>query len=367
MKVYLVADPAVRARPPAGRAARDRRRRARDRPQAARRVRPGADAAAPPTRIEIDTTELGIDDVIARIEGLVRAHAGRLMAYGDFAWRTSRLLARAAHVARYAGSRPTGASGSRAAAAACSRSTTSPGSTSRVVGAQSPRNINFVAKVELRGVPGFGAVPRLARDHRRPARRVRPRRGAADARARRATAGRSASSSRARGSGSGRPGHVQPGAAMVAIQEDVPVVPIAVYGTQFWKPGNFAPCSIAVGEPFLFEGLPEGRQGLQGGERRDRAAAERPLRLARRACTPAAGPTRRWPRRCERRPRARGEPEPPSRPARHGRDRRLPERRQVDADQPADRDAAPRSSTRRAARPATARSSSASGRASGSC
>ena len=48
---------------------------------------------------------------------------------------------------------------------------------------------------------------------------------------------------------------MQPGAAMVAIQEDVPVVPIAVYGTQFWKLGNFAPCSIAVGEPFRFEGV----------------------------------------------------------------------------------------------------------------
>ena len=37
---------------------------------------------------------------------------------------------------------------------------------------------------------------------------------------------------------------------MVAIQENVPVVPIAVYGTQFWKPGNFAPCSLEDAEPF---------------------------------------------------------------------------------------------------------------------
>ena len=61
----------------------------------------------------------------------------------------------------------------------------------------------------------------------------------------------------------GRPGHVQPGAAMVAIQEDVPVQPIAVYGTQFWKLGNFAPCSIAVGEPFRFEGLARGGRGYK--------------------------------------------------------------------------------------------------------
>jgi len=32
---------------------------------------------------------------------------------------------------------------------------------------------------------------------------------------------------------------------MISIQENVPVVPIAVYGTQFWRLGNFAPCSIA--------------------------------------------------------------------------------------------------------------------------
>ena len=56
---------------------------------------------------------------------------------------------------------------------------------------------------------------------------------------------------------------MQPGAAMVSIQEDVPVVPVAIYGTQFWKPGNFAPCSIAVGEPFRFEGLPRGGRGYK--------------------------------------------------------------------------------------------------------
>ena len=36
----------------------------------------------------------------------------------------------------------------------------------------------------------------------------------------------------------GRPGTAQPGAAMVAIQAGVPVIPMAIYGTQFWKPGN---------------------------------------------------------------------------------------------------------------------------------
>ena len=62
---------------------------------------------------------------------------------------------------------------------------------------------------------------------------------------------------------SGVPGVAQPGRAMVAIQEDVPVVPVAIYGTQFWRRWNFAPCSIAVGEPVRFEGLPKGGRGYK--------------------------------------------------------------------------------------------------------
>jgi 1-acyl-sn-glycerol-3-phosphate acyltransferase len=61
----------------------------------------------------------------------------------------------------------------------------------------------------------------------------------------------------------GRPGKAQPGAAMVAVQESVPVVPIAIYGTQFWKVSDFAPCSIAFGEPVRFEGLPKGGRGYK--------------------------------------------------------------------------------------------------------
>ena len=40
---------------------------------------------------------------------------------------------------------------------------------------------------------------------------------------------------------SGVPGDVQPGAAMVALQENVPIVPVAIYGTQEWRAGNFRP------------------------------------------------------------------------------------------------------------------------------
>ena len=74
VKVYLVADPDIRARRRQARAARHRRGRARDRPQARdeldrERMQPAEDAE------QIDTTDLEIDDVVARIEALVRARA----------------------------------------------------------------------------------------------------------------------------------------------------------------------------------------------------------------------------------------------------------------------------------------------------
>jgi 1-acyl-sn-glycerol-3-phosphate acyltransferase len=62
---------------------------------------------------------------------------------------------------------------------------------------------------------------------------------------------------------SGVPGPLQPGAAMVAISEDVPVVPVAVHGSQTWRVGNFHPVSIAWGEPIRFEGLSRGGRGYR--------------------------------------------------------------------------------------------------------
>jgi 1-acyl-sn-glycerol-3-phosphate acyltransferase len=62
---------------------------------------------------------------------------------------------------------------------------------------------------------------------------------------------------------SGVPGHVQPGAAMVALQEDVPVICGAIHGSQDWRLGNFAPVSVAFGEPIRFEGLPRGGKGYR--------------------------------------------------------------------------------------------------------
>jgi 1-acyl-sn-glycerol-3-phosphate acyltransferase len=131
-----------------------------------------------------------------------------------------------------------------------------------IVGVVSPRNVDFVAKIEAAGFPGLG---RFLRWHGT----IGIRRGASDRDAVRAmrqsahdghVVGLFVEGTRQR---AGRPGTAQPGAAMVALQEDVPVVPIAVYGTQFWRIGNFAPCSVAFGEPLRFEGLPRGGRGYK--------------------------------------------------------------------------------------------------------
>jgi 1-acyl-sn-glycerol-3-phosphate acyltransferase len=62
---------------------------------------------------------------------------------------------------------------------------------------------------------------------------------------------------------SGVPGHVQPGAAMVALNESVPVIPAAIHGSQTWEPWNFNPVSIAFGSPMRFDGLPGGSKGYR--------------------------------------------------------------------------------------------------------
>ena len=62
---------------------------------------------------------------------------------------------------------------------------------------------------------------------------------------------------------SGVPGHVQPGAAMVALNEKVPVIPAAIHGSQTWEPWNARPVSIIFGEPMRFDGLPTGSKGYR--------------------------------------------------------------------------------------------------------
>jgi len=131
-----------------------------------------------------------------------------------------------------------------------------------VVGAVTPRRISFVAKIEALRFPGLGRYIAWYGT-------IGIRRGETD---RDAVRQMRAAAREGRALGifvegtrqhSGRPGPAQPGAAMISIQESVPVVPIAVYGTQFWRVGNFAPCSIAVGEPVSYDGLPKGGRGYK--------------------------------------------------------------------------------------------------------
>jgi len=130
------------------------------------------------------------------------------------------------------------------------------------LGTACPRTIYYMAKVEAHRVPGlgeliraFGTFPvRRGESDREAVRTMRQivREGKA--------LGLFAEGTRQR---SGVPGDVQPGAAMVALQESVPVVPVAVHGTQTWKPGNFKPVSIAWGTPMTFEGLTTGGRGYR--------------------------------------------------------------------------------------------------------
>ena len=129
-------------------------------------------------------------------------------------------------------------------------------------GACSPRTIYYVAKIEAHRIPGLGQLIRAFGT-----RSVR--RGESDREAVRAmrdvvreghALGMFVEGTRQR---SGVPGEAKPGAAMVALQEDVPVVAAAIHGTQDWRPGNFHPVSIAWGEPMRFDGLPRGGKGYR--------------------------------------------------------------------------------------------------------
>jgi 1-acyl-sn-glycerol-3-phosphate acyltransferase len=59
------------------------------------------------------------------------------------------------------------------------------------------------------------------------------------------------------------PGPVRSGAAMIAVQEEVPVVCAAIEGTQRWRLGNFRPVSIAFGEPLDLKGHARNSRGYR--------------------------------------------------------------------------------------------------------
>jgi len=182
--------------------------------------------------------------------------------YGDFAWRTSRLWIQPATRAL---TRARGYGLDRIPdQAPCVLAITHLAWVDiPLVGSLSPRNINYVAKVELARVPGFG--PFLGWHGI-----IYVRRGESDRDAVR-TMRQAARDGRVIGlfvegtrqKHTGEPGIAQPGAAMVALQENVPVLPVAVYGTYEWRPWNFHPCSIAVGEPVRFDDLPKNGRGYK--------------------------------------------------------------------------------------------------------
>ena len=129
------------------------------------------------------------------------------------------------------------------------------------LGVASPRTLYMMAKVEAHRVPGlgelmrsFGAFPvRRGQSDREAVRTMR--RIVRDGNA----LGMFVEGTRQR---TGVPGPVQPGAAMVALNEDVPLIPVAI-GSQRWRLGNFAPVSVAWGEPITFAGLPRGGKGYR--------------------------------------------------------------------------------------------------------
>jgi 1-acyl-sn-glycerol-3-phosphate acyltransferase len=132
-------------------------------------------------------------------------------------------------------------------------------------GVACPRNTYFLAKSEAHEIPGLGQFIRTFGS-------FAVRRGESDREAVRRmrevvrdgnVLGVFVEGTRQK---SGVPNEViQPGAAMVALQEGVPVVCGAIYGSDKWKLGNFAPATVAWSEPLSFDGLPRGGKGYREG------------------------------------------------------------------------------------------------------
>ncbi|HEU4451294.1 MAG TPA: lysophospholipid acyltransferase family protein [Gaiellaceae bacterium] len=142
------------------------------------------------------------------------------------------------------------------------------------IGVLCPRRIVFVAKTELFDVP---VVSWFIRSHGT----LAVRRGESDRDAlRRMRAsvrenellGLFVEGTRQR---SGELGTAKPGAAMIAIQEGVPVVPAAIHGSQHWRPRNRVPVSIAFGEPMRFAEHPRNSRGYAAATREIEAEIRR--------------------------------------------------------------------------------------------
>jgi 1-acyl-sn-glycerol-3-phosphate acyltransferase len=131
----------------------------------------------------------------------------------------------------------------------------------------SPRTIYFMAKSEAHRIPGLGQLIRTFGT-------FSVRRGESDREAVRMmrevvrdgnALGLFVEGTRQR---SGVPGKVQPGAAMVALQEEMPIVPAVIHGSFDWRVGNWKPVSIVWGEPMRFEGLTKNAKGYREASQR---------------------------------------------------------------------------------------------------
>ena len=143
-----------------------------------------------------------------------------------------------------------------------------------ILGAVCPRRIAYVAKTELFDYPGLS---QLIRAHGT----IAIRRGESDRDALRrmretvrdgGVLGLFVEGTRQH---SGEPGEAKPGAAMVAIQEGVPVVPVAIRSSADWKASRRSPVSLAWGEPMRFADLPRGSKGYQAATREIEAEIRR--------------------------------------------------------------------------------------------
>jgi len=129
-------------------------------------------------------------------------------------------------------------------------------------GGVAPRRIYFLAKMEVYGVPGmqqllryFGTVPvRRGESDREAVRRMREIAHAGE------MLGIFVEGTRQR---SGVPGEALTGAAMVALQEGVPVLPAAIRGSESWRIWNLHPVSLVWGRPMTFDGLPRNSKGYR--------------------------------------------------------------------------------------------------------
>jgi 1-acyl-sn-glycerol-3-phosphate acyltransferase len=117
-----------------------------------------------------------------------------------------------------------------------------------------PRNTYYIAKAEAHAIPGLGQfirafgsfAVRRGESDREAVRRMREivREGGC--------LGVFVEGTRQR---TGILGPIQPGAAMVAMKENVPIVCGGIYGSKDWKVGNFAPCTVAWGNPWTVDGM----------------------------------------------------------------------------------------------------------------